>query len=119
MFLASVIDIAKNCLCKFVLLYVILRTLRGLLLLCIFGFVYVTHTGKKILTNFGLERGRCNDHDASRQLITSFPLVAHTLVNMYCQRILDNNCHTSQGCLASSNCICYELKDARLSIYPL
>ena len=49
----------------------------------------------------------CNDHDALHQIITSFPIVAHTLVNMYCQRILDNNCHTPQGCLASSNCVCY------------
>jgi len=42
-----------------------------------------------------------------RQLITQFPLVVCTLVNIYCQHILDNNCHTPQGCLASSNSVCY------------
>ena len=105
--LARIVDIAKHCLRRLVLLFVYLRTLRGLLLLCIFGFVLLPILGRKNSYEFWLGRGRCNDHDALHQIITSFPLVAHTLVNIYCQRILDNNCQTPQGCLASSNCICY------------
>jgi len=41
------------------------------------------------------------------------------LVNMYCQHMLDTVCHTSQGCPVRNNCICYEPKDARVSICPL
>jgi len=78
---------------------------------CLFKTTHKTETLRGLVFNGTTIKTHdiryCNDHDALHQIITSFPIVAHTLVNMYCQRILDNNCHTPQGCLASSSPVCY------------
>ena len=53
-------------------LFVILRTLRGLHFMFLYG-VYDNDIVGKILTNFSLKRGRCNDHDAFASAHYSIP----------------------------------------------